>query len=99
MNAQLGDPELLRTLSAIIVEALRIDPARITLNSKIFDDLGAESLDIIDIRFRIEREFGIKIAQDEIMNSLGDVLSASAIREKFTISSVVAYLKNRLQGA
>ncbi len=89
--------EIFATLSNIIVEALRVDAARIHPETKIFLDLGAESIDIVDIRFRIEHAFGFKINQDEMIRSLGEGLSAEQIQEKFTVGSLANYVKKRLE--
>lgn len=91
------DEELFTTLSTILVEALLVESAKITMESRIFDDLGAESIDILDIRFRIEKAFGLKIDQDELIRSLGEGLSTSEIQERLTVRSLVAYIRNRLQ--
>lgn len=91
------DEELFATLSTILVEALLVESAKITMESRIFDDLGAESIDILDIRFRIEKAFGLKIDQDELIRSLGEGLSTSEIQERLTVRSLVAYIRNRLQ--
>ena len=47
-------------------EALGIDDDEVTPNALLFDDLGAESLDLLDIVFRLEKEFGIKIPRGGI---------------------------------
>ena len=44
-----------------IAEALGLDDDEVELGSKLIDDLGAESLDFLDIVFRLERTFDIKI--------------------------------------
>ena len=56
-----------------VVEALGIDDDEVTPNALLFDDLGAESLDLLDIVFRLEKEFGIKIPRGGIQ---ADALSA-----------------------
>lgn len=48
-------------VKAAFVEALGVDEDDVTLESKIFDDLGAESLDLLEIVFLLERAFDIKI--------------------------------------
>ncbi|MBI4859578.1 MAG: acyl carrier protein [Candidatus Riflebacteria bacterium] len=42
------------------------DPAVVTLSSSLIRDLGADSLDILDLIFHLEERFGIKISKDEI---------------------------------
>ena len=56
-----------------VVEALGIDDDEVTPNALLFDDLGAESLDLLDIVFRLEKEFGIKIPRGGIQ---ADALSS-----------------------
>jgi acyl carrier protein len=97
MTSPATENQILHTLSGIIVEALRVDPDRIKLDTRIFLDLGAESIDIVDIRFRIEHAFGFKMDQDEMIRSLGEGLSAEQIQEKFTVGSLVDYIRKRLK--
>ena len=96
MNPQTTDEQLLLSFAAILKEVLRIDPAKIRPELRLFDDLGAESLDLLDIRFRIERMWGFKIAQDEIIQTLGRSITAAEIREKLTVRSIMDFIKSRL---
>jgi acyl carrier protein len=48
-------------VQAAFVEALGVDEDEVTLEAKVFDDLGAESLDLLEIVFLLERGFDIKI--------------------------------------
>lgn len=50
----------------VIAESLCVDLADVTLQSNLIKDLGAESIDFLDIMFRLEKEFDIKIPQREI---------------------------------
>ena len=56
--------ELERLISAI-ADVLDLDKATITADSKFVDDLGADSLDVLEIIMGIEDEFGIQIPTDE----------------------------------
>ncbi|MDX1778660.1 MAG: acyl carrier protein, partial [Thermodesulfobacteriota bacterium] len=49
-----------------VVEALGVDDDEVTPDAVLFDDLGAESLDLLDIVFRLEKEFSIKIPRGGI---------------------------------
>ena len=53
-------------MSATLVEALNVDEDEIKPTSTLQGDLGAESIDFLDIVFRLEREFGIKIPRGEL---------------------------------
>lgn len=84
-------------LISIISYALRLNPENVKPESKIFKDLNAESLDILDIRFSIEQEFGVKVADHEFANTIGNGLSSTEFLEKFTVESIVDFIKNRLR--
>ncbi len=58
--------EIYHKVSATLVEALNVDEDDIKPTSTLQGDLGAESIDFLDIVFRLEREFGIKIPRGEL---------------------------------
>ena len=58
--------EIYDKVSATLVEALNVDEEEIKPTSTLQGDLGAESIDFLDIVFRLEREFAIKIARGEL---------------------------------
>src|SRR5438034_893687 len=58
--------EIYTKVSATLVEALNVDDGDIKPTSTLQGDLGAESIDFLDIVFRLEREFGIKIPRGEL---------------------------------
>ena len=58
--------EIYNKVSATLVEALNVDEEDIQPTSTLQGDLGAESIDFLDIVFRLEREFGIKIPRGEL---------------------------------
>jgi acyl carrier protein len=58
--------EIYSKVSATLVEALNVDEEDIKPTSTLQGDLGAESIDFLDIVFRLEREFGIKIPRGEL---------------------------------
>jgi acyl carrier protein len=56
-------------LIAIVAEQLRVPPEKVTLQSHLLDDLGADSLDVVDLSIAIEEEFAtddhpIEITED-----------------------------------
>ena len=53
-------------VARVLVESLNVDEDDLTLTATLQGDLGAESIDFLDIVFRLEREFGIKIPRDEL---------------------------------
>jgi acyl carrier protein len=58
--------EIYSKVSATLVEALNVDEDDIKPTATLQGDLGAESIDFLDIVFRLEREFGIKIPRGEL---------------------------------
>lgn len=88
--------EIFNAVSAILQQALRVKPDQIRMESRLFLDLGAESIDILDIRFRLERTFGFKIDQNEFKQSMSEELTAEEIQEKFTVGVLVEYVGYRL---
>src|SRR5262245_39024558 len=58
--------EIYSKVSATLVEALNVDEEEIKPAATLQGDLGAESIDFLDIVFRLEREFGIKIPRGEL---------------------------------
>ena len=63
-------------LKKILSEQLEISEDMITLESDIADDLGANSIDLVDIVMSIEDEFGIEIPEEliETVHTVGDVV-------------------------
>ena len=58
--------EIYEKVSATLVEALNVDEDDVKPDATLQGDLGAESIDFLDIVFRLEREFGIKIPRGEL---------------------------------
>lgn len=58
--------EIYSKVSSTLVEALNVDQDEISPTSTLQGDLGAESIDFLDIVFRLEREFNIKIPRGEL---------------------------------
>ena len=58
--------EIYQKVSATLVDALNVEQDEITPSATLQGDLGAESIDFLDIVFRLEREFGIKIPRNEL---------------------------------
>jgi acyl carrier protein len=59
-----------RKVSAVLGASLNVDEEVITPTSTLQGDLGAESIDFLDIVFRLERAFDIKIPRDELFPEL-----------------------------
>lgn len=82
--------EILSLVKEILVEALGVDEDEVTGQATLIGDLGAESIDFLDIVFRLEKAFNIKIPRGElfpvdILNDEGFInnnkLTASGLAE------------------
>ena len=58
--------EIYEKVQATLVDALGVDEEDVTREATLQGDLGAESIDFLDIVFRLERNFGIKIPRGEL---------------------------------
>lgn len=60
----------------IIVDELMVDEADVTMEANIKDDLGADSLAVVDLAMSLEDEFGIEIPDNELegIKTVGDVV-------------------------
>ena len=54
----------------IIVDKLGVEHSKITLEAKFIDDLGADSLDTVELIMQFEEEFGIEIPDEDAENLL-----------------------------
>ena len=54
----------------IIIDKLGVENSKITLEAKFIDDLGADSLDTVELIMQFEEEFGIEIPDEEAENLL-----------------------------
>lgn len=70
MNADTVFPKV----RSIIADVLVLDEDEVELNSRLIADLGAESIDFLDLVFQLEREFSIKIPRGQLeKNARGDL--------------------------
>ena len=65
--ATMSRDEIYKKVQAVLVDALGVDEEEVTPDAVIRDDLGAESIDFLDIMFRLEKAFAIKIPRGEMI--------------------------------
>lgn len=88
--------EIFSGVREALVDALAVDDEDVTPDATLVGDLGAESIDILDIIYRLEKNFGIKIDQAELIPS--DLINSPEFKQddgKLTASGV-AELRKRL---
>ena len=58
--------EIFKEIQEVMIDALGVDDDEVTAEATLMGDLGAESIDFLDIVFRLEKAFGIKIPREEL---------------------------------
>ena len=77
------EEELLNKIKAVVVEKLGVKPEDVTTDASFVNDLGADSLDRVELVMALEEEFEIEILDEDA--------------EKFIkVSDVLAYIQNKL---
>jgi len=57
---------MLEKIQAMLADALNLPLEKVTPDAKIVDDLGADSLDVVELLSRLEDEYGVMIPDDEV---------------------------------
>ena len=60
--------EIVKKVQAIIVDKLVVEPSEVTETANFTNDLGADSLDTVELLMEFEKVFGIKIPDEETAN-------------------------------
>ena len=68
---------------ALISSKMKIDESEITVEKHLFNDLGADSLDFVELSMTLEREFNVKFSEEDMANvkTVGDLYK---LIEKYT---------------
>lgn len=64
-------------IKAVIIDQLGVDESKVTMTASFSDDLGADSLDIVDLIMALEQEFDIEIPDElaEKISTVGDAVN------------------------
>lgn len=100
MASILTDDQLFEVARDAMVLALAVEADDVTPQKTLVGDLGAESIDFLDITFRLEQCLPIKIPRDDIIEQAQDVFGEdTAVDAERCLTPLGAYLiKNRLAG-
>ncbi len=68
---------MFESIKKLLVEELRVDENKITMDAELIRDLGINSLELADLVFRCETEFDVELGDDELANivTIGDLVS------------------------
>jgi len=69
----IAEEKIFNELKKAVVETLRVDADKINPETALIKDLGAESLDFLDINYRLEQAFGIKMARHFVLEHIEEM--------------------------
>lgn len=89
------DTEVFDKVKEALIDALGVDDDEVTAEATMVGDLGAESIDFLDIVFKLEKAFGISIPREELFPD--DILTnAEFVNDGKVTDAGLAKLKDRM---
>jgi len=73
--------EVEKALTEILIDALDLDESKVVPSASLVHDLGAESIDMLDIGFRVQQMFGVELPNKSIQQSVVRWRNLSGLRE------------------
>ena len=69
--------EIFDKLKELVVDQLGVEEDEVTMEASMQDDLGADSMDLVDLVMSVEEEFGVKVADEDLENikTVGDIVN------------------------
>lgn len=69
--------EIFDKLKELVVDQLGVEEDEVTMEATMQDDLGADSLDLVDLVMSVEEELGVKVADEDLENikTVGDIVN------------------------
>jgi acyl carrier protein len=64
------DEDIFQRIKSIFVEEFELEPEDLVPEATLFDDLGLDSLDAVDMVVALEKEFGVKVKDEESIRSV-----------------------------
>lgn len=99
-RSMITEEAVIEEVKKAIAETLNIDKNGIQPDNSLIKDLGAESLDFLDVNYRLEQAFGVKMARHFVLEHIEEMFGeGSAIDENSQLTDkAVSLLKIRLGG-
>jgi acyl carrier protein len=88
--------EIFAQVQEVLVDALAVDDDEVTYESTLMGDLGAESIDFLDIVFRLEKAFGIKIPREELFPAESLMNNSEFVHNGKLTESGLAELRDKM---
>lgn len=96
-SEDMNNQEIFNKVKEIIIDVLVIDEDKVQPTSRLIADLGAESIDFLDLVFQLEKEFSIKIPRGQLeKNARGDLAEAEFEQNGVLTEKGLIALKNYL---
>lgn len=90
----MSENEIYSKVQRVLVDSLGVDEEDVTPEARLTEDLGAESIDYLDIAFQIERVFGIKLQPSEML--LGDIMTEPYVKDGRVTDAGIEEFRRRL---
>lgn len=82
----MAEEEIVKLVDEVFEESFEIEPDRLKPDAHVFNDLGLDSLDTVDLVVALQQKFGVKIRNDQrvrAIRTLGDIYSfIEAVKEE-----------------
>ncbi len=88
--------EIFTQVQEVLVDALGVDDDEVTPEATLMGDLGAESIDFLDIVFRLEKAFGIKIPREELFPAESLMNNSEFVHNGKLTESGLAELRDKM---
>ena len=79
----MNDTEILEQMKSIVSAKLGVEASKVSMDSRFMEDLGADSLGLVDITMELEEKFGVSIPDEDLPKIT-------------TVGSAVIYVKSKM---
>lgn len=86
-------------ITGMIATTIGVEPAALGPRDSLMDKFGMESLDMLDISFRINKEFGVRLYRGDFFQKASSVMGTELLREGLFTQAAVELLRARLPEA
>lgn len=91
--------QIVEEVKEVLIDALGLDDDEVTAEATLMGDLGAESIDFLDIVFRLEKSFDVKIPREELFPTDGLMNNAEYVADGKMTEAGLAVLKEKMPHA